>query len=111
LFLELAFTLKVFPSPIPLSVQDVFKFAIKQDLPSADTLLPVIFDPPFCLGRLILTVTLTNPFLGEEVVIETIVGADGFVIFAAAGLIGAIARLSPSDIAIAIDLNFDMFKA
>jgi hypothetical protein len=42
----------------------------------------VIFDPPFCLGRLIFTVTLTNPFLGEEDETETIVGAEGLVTLA-----------------------------
>jgi hypothetical protein len=82
LFLELAFTLKVLPSPIPLIVQEFFKLTIKQDLPSAETLLPVIFEPPFCLGRLILTVTLTFPFFGVEELMETIVGAEGLLMLA-----------------------------
>jgi len=42
----------------------------------------VIFEPPFVLGKLIFTVTLTNPFLAEEDFIETIVGAEGLVMLA-----------------------------
>jgi hypothetical protein len=63
-------------------VQEVSKFTIKQDLPPAVTLLPVIFEPPFFLGKLIFTVTLINPLLAEEDVTETIVGAEGLVVLA-----------------------------
>ena len=80
-------------------MHEVFKPAIVQVLPPAMTLLPVIFDPPFFLGSLIFTVTLTNPFLGDEEVTETIVGADGFVTFACAA--GATARLKPRNVAMA----------
>jgi hypothetical protein len=82
---------------IPLIVQDVFKFNIVQVLPSAVTLLPVIFDPPLLLGSTILIVTFTKPFLGAEDEMEMIFDADGFVIFAEAGLIGAIARAKTND--------------
>jgi hypothetical protein len=98
-FLELAFTLSDVPVLISLIVQEVFKFTIVQVLPPAVTLLPVIFEPPFFLGRLIFTVTLTNPFLGEEETMETIVGADGFVIVALAWTLGATARLKTRDVA------------
>jgi hypothetical protein len=84
LFLERAFTLKVLPLAIPLIVQEVFKFTIKQDLPSAVILLPVILEPPFSLGTLIFTVTLKNPFLALEDFMETIIGADGLLMLACA---------------------------
>lgn len=80
-------------------MQDVFKFNIVQVLPPAVTLLPVIFDPPLLLGSAILIVTFTKPFLDAEDEMEMIFDAAGFVIFAEAGLIGAIARLKPSDMA------------
>jgi hypothetical protein len=70
------------PFLIPLIVQEVLELTIKQDLPPAMTLLPVIFEPPFFFGKLILTVTLTSPFLTEDDVTETIVGAEGLVMLA-----------------------------
>jgi hypothetical protein len=81
------------------------------DLSLALTVLPVIFDPPLFLGRLIITVKLTNPFLGEEELTETIFGADGFVIFALAWTLGATARLKPSDAARAMVKIFLMAPA
>jgi hypothetical protein len=63
-------------------VQDVFNFLMVQDLPPAVTLLPVIAEPPFELGREIVTVTFTFPFLGADDVTVTTVGAEGLVILA-----------------------------
>jgi hypothetical protein len=79
---------------MPLIVQEVFNFFIVQDLPPAETLLPVIFEPPFETGNVMVTVTFTLPFLTAEEDIAEITGADGLTIFALAWAEGAIARLN-----------------
>ena len=50
--------------------------------PLAETLLPVIFDPPFRVGSDIETVMVTLPFLGAEKLIAVMAGADGLEIAA-----------------------------
>ncbi len=82
MFFELAYTLNDLPFLIDLIVQEVFVFFMVQDLPPADTLLPVIFEPPLEVGNAIVTVTLTLPFFGVEEDTETMVGAEGLVTFA-----------------------------
>ena len=62
-------------------VQDFLFFGMVQVLPPALTLLPVIFEPPFDAGNVIVTVTFTLPFLGVEEDMAEIVGAEGLVIF------------------------------
>jgi hypothetical protein len=59
-----------------------FNFFIVHDLPPAVTLLPVIFDPPFAVGKEMVTVRFTFPLLGFDDDTETTVGADGFVTLA-----------------------------
>ena len=81
LFFEDAVTDSDLPFLIPLIVHDVLRFLIVQDLPPAETLLPVIVDPPLDAGSEIVTVTFTFPFLGADDVTETTEGAEGFVIF------------------------------
>jgi hypothetical protein len=81
LFFDEAITFTCLPFLIPLIVQEVLEFLIVQDLPPADTLLPVILDPPFAAGKEILTVRLTLPFLGLDEEMEITVGADGLDIF------------------------------
>jgi hypothetical protein len=78
LFFERATTDTDLPFLIPLIVQVVFSFFIVHDLPPAVTLLPVIFDSPFVVGKEIVTFRLTFPFFGVEEATETTVGADGF---------------------------------
>jgi hypothetical protein len=82
MFFELAYTLNDLPFLIDLIVQEVFVFFMVQDLPPAVTLLPVIFEPPFDTGKVIVTVTFTLPFLTAEEDMAEIVGAEGLVTFA-----------------------------
>ncbi|MEJ6494140.1 MAG: hypothetical protein QNM01_06000, partial [Actinomycetes bacterium] len=78
----------------PFIVQRVFVFLIRQDLPPAVTLLPVIFVPLELAGNLIVTVTFTFPLLTlEEETFETD-GFAGFATLIAACALGEIMRLS-----------------
>jgi hypothetical protein len=98
LFLELATTFSDLPDFKPFIVQVVFNFFIVQDLPPAVTLLPVMPEPPLEVGSVIETVTLTFPFFGVDEETETMVGAEGFVIFVLACAVGAMVRLKPRDV-------------
>ena len=82
MFFEFAYTLNDLPLLIDLIVQEVLVFSMVQDLPPALTLLPVIFEPPFDAGKVIVTFTFTLPFLRAEEEIAEIVGANGAVTFA-----------------------------
>ena len=82
MFFELAYTLNDLPLLIDLIVQEVLVLAIVQDFPPAVTLLPVIFEPPLDVGKVIVTVTFTFPFLGVEEDTVEMVGAEGFVTLA-----------------------------
>jgi hypothetical protein len=81
-FFELAKTLNAVPFLIEKIVQEVLVFAIVQVLLPSDTLEPVIFEPPFDAGKVIVTFTFTLPFLTEDEEIALIVGAEGLEIFA-----------------------------
>ena len=85
MFFELAYTLNDLPLLIDLIVQEVLVFAMVQDFPPAVTLLPVIFEPPLDVGKVMVTVTFTFPFLGVEEDTAETVGAEGFVTLACAG--------------------------
>jgi hypothetical protein len=80
LFLDFALKFSALPFLIDLIVQEVLVFFIVHDLPPADTLLLVIFEPPFEAGKVIVTVTFTLPFIGVDEDIEEMVGAEGLVI-------------------------------
>ena len=82
MFFEFAYTLNDLPFLIDLIVQEVLVFAMVQDLPPAVTLLPVIFEPPFDAGKVIVTFTFTLPFLTAEEEMAAMVGAEGLVTFA-----------------------------
>jgi hypothetical protein len=82
LFLALAEIFNAFPFLIDLIVQEVLVFAMVHVFPPAVTLLPVIFEPPFDVGKVMVTVTFTFPFLGVEDEMAEMVGAEGFVTFA-----------------------------
>jgi len=82
MFFEFAYTLNDLPLLIDLIVQEVFVFEMVHVLPPALTLLPVIFEPPFDVGKVIVTFTSTLPFLTAEEEIALIVGANGAVTFA-----------------------------
>ena len=86
MFFELAYTLNALPVLIDLIVQEVLVFFMVHVSPPAVTLLPVIFEPPLDAGKVIVTVTFTFPFLGVEEDTAEMVGAEGFVTFAWAGL-------------------------
>ena len=51
-------------------------------MPPAVTLLPVIFEPPFDAGKVIVTFTFTLPFLAAEEEMAAMVGAEGLATFA-----------------------------
>jgi hypothetical protein len=85
LFFDLAEIFNALPFLIDLIVQEVLVFAMVQDFPPAVTLLPVIFEPPFDVGKVMVTVTFTFPFLGAEEDMAETVGAEGFVTLACAG--------------------------
>jgi hypothetical protein len=80
--LDEAFTTTDLPCFTFLIMQEVFIPCIVQVRPLAETLLPVIFDPPFRVGSDIETVMVTLPFLGAEKLIEVMAGADGLEIAA-----------------------------
>jgi hypothetical protein len=103
LFFDLATTLRDLPDFNPLIVHEVFKFLIVHDLPPAETLLPVIFEPPLDVGKVIVTVTFTLPFLTAEEAMAEIVGDEGFAIFALACAVGAMKMLKPREVARATD--------
>jgi len=82
MFFEFAYTLKALPLLIDLIVQEVFVFAMVHVLPPALTLLPVTFEPPFDAGKVMVTFTLTLPFLTVEEDMAAMVGAEGTFTFA-----------------------------
>jgi hypothetical protein len=85
LFFDLAEIFNDLPFLIDLIVQEVLVFFMVHVLPPAVTLPPVIFEPPLDVGKVIVTVTLTLPFLGVEEDTAETVGAEGFVTLACAG--------------------------
>ncbi|MEY4900937.1 MAG: hypothetical protein RI895_1359 [Actinomycetota bacterium] len=97
MFFEFAKKLIALPSLIDLMVQEVLVFAMVQDLPPAITVLPVIFEPPFDAGKIMVTFTSTLPFLTLDEEIAVIVGAEGLVVFAFACAVVAMVRLKPSE--------------
>jgi hypothetical protein len=82
LFFDLAEIFNDLPFLIDLIVQEVLVFFMVHVFPPAVTLLPVIFEPPLDVGKVIVTVTLTLPFFTAEEDTAEMIGAEGFVTFA-----------------------------
>jgi hypothetical protein len=79
LFLLAPRSFSVDPALTPGILQyDRYFFAVHEYLPDS-TFVPVIFDPPFDVGKANSTVIVTFPFTGLVEVAFNIVGADGFL--------------------------------
>jgi hypothetical protein len=101
------------PFLIDLIVQEVLVFAIVHVLPPKETLEPVIFEPPFDVGNVMVTFTFTLPSFGVEEEMLLIVGADGFVIFTVANiaLAGEAAAPVTSEMVVSSTRTLCIFKA
>ena len=99
LFFEEALTVTDFPDFRPLMVQVVFCFFMVQDLPPAETLLPVSLDPPFDAGKEMVTLRLILPFFAGIDSMEVTRGAVGRVtlVFAENACDGLVCRVATSD--------------